>query len=147
MWKNTYVVSNFIPVCCVVWTYLLYAPPSLQVLDQAIVDLHHWGSSCSFIIPGPGSKQTKGPAVQQQAPPSVDPTPPPIQPRLTSQSQQRSDATTCPTSQPATQRQPQQSTAAKRASKLVNATKTPLALELDPIDNSFRPVKTNETFL
>ena len=119
----------------------------LQVLDQAIVDLQHWGSSCSFIIPEPDSRQTKRLAEHKQVPPPVQPAPLPARPSPIVQSQHRSAVTSRPISQPATQTELREATAAKQVSKLVNATKTPLALVLDPIDNSYGTVKANETFL
>ena len=119
----------------------------LQVLDQAIVDLRHWGSSCSFIIPEPDSRQTKWLAEHKQVPPPVQPPPPPARPNPIVPTQHRSAVTSCPISQPATQTEPREATAAKQVSKLVNATKTPLALVLDRIDNSYGTVKANETFL
>ena len=119
----------------------------LQVLDQAIVDLRHWGSSCSFIIPEPDSRQTKWLAEHKQVPPPVQPPPPPARPNPIVPTQHRSAVTSCPISQPATQTELREATAAKQVSKLVNATKTPLALVLDRIDNSYGTVKANETFL
>ena len=131
-------------VCLLVLPHLVCL---LQVLDQAIVDLQHWGSSCSFIIPEPDSRQTKRLAEHKQVPPPVQPAPLPARPSPTVQAQHRSAVTSRPISQPATQTELREATAAKQVSKLVNATKTPLALVLDPIDNSYGTVKANETFL